>query len=91
MRTGSPQPIEDRSIGLENGIVGRLISPAPAVEHCQHDRPRLLHLFGPSSISRRPQLTTQATFKMKSWGDADHVVVRNCNATVNQRCASSSE
>jgi hypothetical protein len=42
VRTGLPQAVEGRGAGLTDRIVGRLLAPAPAVQHGQHHRPALL-------------------------------------------------
>ena len=42
VRTAGPQPVECRRPGLADGVVGRVLAPAPAVEHDQHDGAALL-------------------------------------------------
>ena len=42
--TACPQPVERGRVRLPDGVVGRIVAPAPAVEHDQHHRTTLLHL-----------------------------------------------
>src|SRR6266446_1167592 len=43
VRTGGPQAIESRRMGLADGIVGRVLSAAPAVHDHEHHRAIFLH------------------------------------------------
>ena len=43
MRAGLPQPVEIRRVGLADGIVARIVAPAPAIQNDQHHRPPPLH------------------------------------------------
>ena len=66
VRTGRPQPVETRRAGLADGVVGRLLAPAPAVEHDQHHGTTLLHpyVLCPSSamVNGRPPATIERRF-----------------------------
>ena len=43
VRTGLPQAVEGGRARLTDRVVGRLLAPAPAVQHGQHHRTTLLH------------------------------------------------
>src|SRR5262249_59754390 len=47
VRAGRPQVVEARSPRLADGVIGRLLAPAPTVEYDQHHRTALLHLHVP--------------------------------------------
>src|SRR5262245_65960312 len=47
VRAGRPQVVEARSPRLADGVIGRLLAPAPTVEDDQHHRTALLHLHVP--------------------------------------------
>jgi hypothetical protein len=43
VRAGRPQAVEAGRAGLADRVVGRLLAPAPTVQHHQHHRPTRLH------------------------------------------------
>ena len=53
VRTARPQPVEGGRARLADGVVGRIVAPAPAVEHDQHHRTAPLHRNVPRVLSRR--------------------------------------
>src|SRR5689334_19725733 len=53
MRAGLPQPVKIRRVGLTDGIVTRIVAPAPAIQNDQHRRPPPLHHQPPLIEVRR--------------------------------------
>src|SRR5262249_43703694 len=62
VRAGRPQVVEARSPRLADGVIGRLLAPAPTVEYDQHHRTALLHLdvsrASPAVLKLQPRATT---------------------------------
>jgi hypothetical protein len=59
MRAGLPQALEIRRLSLSNGVVARVVAPAPTIQNNKHHRPPVLHHKTPL-IEVRPVLRIAA-------------------------------
>ena len=55
VRQALPQPVEGRRLGLADGVVRRVLAPAPAVQNDQHNRASLLHCPLSSGLKMNPR------------------------------------
>ena len=60
VRTALPEAAEIRCLSLANGVIARVVAPAPAIQNDQHHRPLVLHHKTPL-VDVRPVLRIAAT------------------------------
>src|SRR5579863_7208786 len=89
-----PQPVEGRRLGLADGVIRRVLAPAPAVEHNKHHGAALLHSIRSRSVASRVLRIAARASIARAWNPCRGILTgwaRMTTSTVELRCSTNQE